>query len=62
MRKYMEQNSAPIENDMKLWRRMGLDAIGSGSVARRPKVRHNPAAIARVAVEMAMEARKRISN
>jgi uncharacterized cofD-like protein len=60
-RRYAEQNSAPIENDIHVLEAMGLQIIGADLVQKGRKVRHNPAAIARVAVELAMEARKRRS-
>jgi len=60
-RRYAEQNSAPIENDIGVLQEMGLEIIGADLVQKGRKVRHNPAAIARVAVELAMEARKRRS-
>ncbi len=60
-RRYAEQNSAPIENDIGVLQEMGLEIIGADLVQKGRKVRHNPVAIARVAVELAMEARKRRS-
>lgn len=61
-RRYAEQNSAPIENDIRVLKGMGLAVIGADLLQRGPKVRHNPAAIAAVAVELALEARKRRSR
>src|SRR5580692_3019435 len=58
-RRYAEQNSAPIENDIRALEGMGLEVIGADLVQKGRKVRHDPAAIARVAVELAVEARKR---
>jgi uncharacterized cofD-like protein len=60
-RRYAEQNSAPIENDIRALEGMGLEVIGADLVQKGRKVRHDPAAIARVAVELAVEARKRRS-
>jgi len=58
-RRYAEQNSAPIENDVRVLEGMGLEVIGADLVQKGRKVRHDPAAIARVAVELAVQARKR---
>lgn len=58
-RRYAEQNATPIENDIPELERMGLVVIGADLLQKGPKVRHNPDAIARVAVELAMQARKR---
>jgi len=58
-RSYAEQNSAPIDLDIAALEEMGLQVIGADLLQKGRKVRHNPAAIARVAVEMAAEARKR---
>jgi uncharacterized cofD-like protein len=57
-RSYAEQNSVPIEIDMAALEGMGLEVIGANLLQKGRKVRHNPAAIARVAVEMAAEAGK----
>lgn len=58
-RRYAEQNAAPIENDIRALELMGLQVIGADLLQKGLKVRHNPAAIARVAVDLAVEARKR---
>jgi uncharacterized cofD-like protein len=58
-RRYAEQNSAPIDNDIRVLEEMGLAVIGADLLQKGSKVRHNPAAIARVAVELAAEARRR---
>jgi uncharacterized cofD-like protein len=56
---YAEQNSTPIENDTCVLEEMRLEVIGADLLHKGGKVRHNPSAIARVAVELAAEARKR---
>jgi|ERR1039458_8289784 uncharacterized cofD-like protein len=61
-RRYAEQNSAPIEyhdNDVAALEQMGLNVIGADLLQKGRKVRHNPEAIARVAVDLAIRARKR---
>jgi uncharacterized cofD-like protein len=57
-RSYAEQNSVPIEVDISALEEMGLQVIGADLLQKGRKVRHNPAAIAKVAVELAAEARK----
>jgi uncharacterized cofD-like protein len=62
-RRYAEQNAAPIENDVHAVERMGLEVIGADLLQKgRRVVRHNPAAIACVAVELALESRRRRSE
>jgi uncharacterized cofD-like protein len=58
-RRYAEQNSAPIENDIEGLERMGIHVIGADLLQKGPMVRHNPNAIARVAVGLAVQARER---
>jgi uncharacterized cofD-like protein len=58
-RRYEEQNAAPILNDMAALEAMGLEVIGADLLQRGWKVRHNSVAIARVAVELAVESRGR---
>jgi uncharacterized cofD-like protein len=59
-RRYAEQNSAPIENDVQGLERMGLNVIGADLLQKGSRVRHNPDLIARVAVDLAIQARKRL--
>jgi hypothetical protein len=63
-RTYATQNSTPIENDCETLRSLGVDVIEADLLMKeflknRQKVRHNPAAIARVAVDLAMRGRMR---
>jgi uncharacterized cofD-like protein len=58
-RRYAEQNAAPIEHDTPALRQMGLEVIGADLLQKGPRVRHNSEAIARVAMELATESRKR---
>lgn len=55
---YAEQNAAPIRNDIDALKVMGLSTIGADLLQKGPKVRHNPDAIARVAMELARESRR----
>lgn len=58
-RRYAEQNSVPIVNDIEAIERMCLDVIGADLAQKGPKVRHSPEAIARIAVDLARLARER---
>jgi uncharacterized cofD-like protein len=58
-RVYSEQNSAPVENDVDAVRELGVEVIEADLLMKGPKVRHNPAAVARVAMELAMRGRLR---
>jgi uncharacterized cofD-like protein len=58
-RRYAEQDSTPIENDIDVLEKTGLEVIGADLLQRGPQIRHNPAAIARIAVELAVRARAR---
>jgi len=59
MCRYAEQNSAPIVNDVATLEGMNLDVIGADLMQKGQKVRHNPDAIARIAVDLALLARER---
>jgi len=52
-RRYAEQNSAPVECDTAAIEQMGIEVLAADLVLKGVKVRHNPAAIARVAVDLA---------
>jgi uncharacterized cofD-like protein len=52
-RRYADQNSAPVECDTAVIERMGLEVLATDLVLKGVKVRHNPAAIARIAVDLA---------
>jgi uncharacterized cofD-like protein len=56
---YAAQNSTPIVTDLAALERMNVDVIGADLAQRGPKVRHNPDAIARIAVDLARLARER---
>jgi uncharacterized cofD-like protein len=57
--RYAEQDAVPIENNVPVLEAMGLEVIGADLLQKGPKVRHNPAAIARIAMDLAIEARER---
>jgi uncharacterized cofD-like protein len=58
-RKYAERSAAPIENDVHRLRALGLEVIEAELLQKGPKVRHNPATIAAIAMELAMRGRAR---
>lgn len=58
-RNYAAQNSVPVVCDMEAIERMGIEVLQADLVQKGVKVRHNPAAIARVAVELAARSRSR---
>ena len=60
--RYAAENAAPIVNDPDVIRGMGLRVVEADLLQRSAKVRHNPAAIARVVAELAMEGRQRRSG
>ena len=57
LRRYAEQNSRPIEPDAPKLRQMGLDVIGADLVLKGRQVRHDPAAVAGVAMKLAGRSR-----
>jgi uncharacterized cofD-like protein len=57
-RRYAAENSSPIAGNAEAIRSMGLKVIEEDLVQKGLKVRHNSAAIARVALELAARARK----
>lgn len=61
---YAAENSMPTENNLELIQRMGIEAIGADLVMRshdagNHRARHNPAAVARVAIDLAVRGRRR---
>ncbi len=56
-RRYAEQGSTPIEPDCNALRAMGLEVTGADLLQKGSRVRHNPDAIARVALELARQSR-----
>jgi uncharacterized cofD-like protein len=57
-RRYARENAAPIRNDCDVIRRMGVEVMEADLLLKGDKVRHDPAAVARVAVELAQRARE----
>jgi len=58
-RNYAAQNQTPIVTDLDTLKHMNLDVIGADLAQKGPRVRHNPEAIARIAVDLARLARER---
>ncbi len=58
-RRYARQQSAPVENDLNEIGATGVNVVCGDLVQESDVVRHNPDAIAAIAIELAMEGRKR---
>jgi uncharacterized cofD-like protein len=58
-RRYAAQRAMPVETDMEELRKLGVTVIRRELVARSENVRHDPDAIAAVAVELASVGRRR---
>jgi uncharacterized cofD-like protein len=55
--RYARQSAAPIENDIDVLRGLGLEVIEADLLQRGPRVRHDPMAIAAVALDLAVRGR-----
>ncbi len=58
-RRYAREQSSPVENDFDQIGAMGVNVVCGDLVQQSGLVRHNPAAIAAIAVELAREGRRR---
>jgi len=58
-RRYAEQNASPVENDFDKLREMGLEIVEANLLQKGPKVRHNPAAVGAVGLDLALRGRER---
>jgi uncharacterized cofD-like protein len=58
-RRYAREHSAPVENDFEQMTAMGVHVVCGDLVQQSDVVRHNPDAIAAIAMELAIEGRKR---
>jgi uncharacterized cofD-like protein len=58
-RRYAAEKVYPVEVDLPRLQQHGVEVIGRNLLARAEKVRHNPAAVADIAVELARKARAR---
>ncbi len=58
-RRYAKQNAQPVENDLERLAAMGVKVISQELAAQGVKVRHDPAAIAEIAIRLAGEGRLR---
>lgn len=58
-RHYAAQKIYPVENDIPRLEEMGLHVIGASLLADADRVRHNPRATAAIAVDLALEGRRR---
>jgi uncharacterized cofD-like protein len=53
-RRYARQNVKPVENDLAAIEKMGIRVVEAQLLQRTAQVRHDPAATARVAIELAL--------
>jgi uncharacterized cofD-like protein len=58
LKKYARQQALPVENDLERLRAMGVKIVGRDLVQEAGKIRHDPAATAAVAIELAAEGRR----
>ena len=58
-RRRPREHSAPVENDFEQMSAMGVHVVCGDLVQQSNVVRHNPDAIAAIAMELAIEGRKR---
>ncbi|MES1257944.1 MAG: uridine diphosphate-N-acetylglucosamine-binding protein YvcK [Acidobacteriota bacterium] len=58
-RRYAEQNAVPVEIDADRLHQLGLDILEADLLQKGPKVRHNPAAIGAVVLQLAEQGRQR---
>lgn len=56
-RHYAEQNSVPVESDVEKIRRCGIEVLTAELLQNGPRIRHDPAAAARVVFELAKQGR-----
>ena len=59
LRRYARQESAPVKIDYKEIGELGVNVVSGDYVQESDLVRHNSEAIAAIAIELAMEGRKR---
>jgi len=59
LNKYARQNAMPVENDLGRLKNLGVKIVGSDLVQEADKIRHDPEAIADIALELAAEGRTR---
>lgn len=57
--RYARQRALPVEADLERLRRMGVKVLARDLLQEGEKVRHDPAVTAQVAVELALEGRRR---
>ncbi len=58
-RKYAEREARPVENDLDALHKLGAGVVSGDFVAEAETIRHDPAALARVVIELAAEGRRR---
>lgn len=58
-RKYAAEQVQPVENDIDRFEEMSVQVVGANLLAQGDAVRHDPAAIAEIAMELARKGRRR---
>lgn len=58
-KQYEAQHALPVENDIDALERMGVRVVACDLFAKGHKVRHDPAAVADVVIQLAADARRR---
>lgn len=58
-RQYARKHAMPVELDLDRIRAMGLSVVSGDLLEETVKIRHSPAALARIALELAAEGRRR---
>jgi 2-phospho-L-lactate transferase/gluconeogenesis factor (CofD/UPF0052 family) len=61
-RRYAAQRAMPVENDLDRLEEMGLTVVGAKLLQKAEKVRHNPDAMAALALDLAAKGRGRRSG
>lgn len=59
LKKYARQNALPVENDIDRLKNLGVKIVGRDLVQKAGKIRHDPKAIADIALQLAAEGRSR---
>ena len=58
LKRYAEEEAAPVENDIERLEEMGIQVVGAPLVADKKLVRHDPDAAAEIAVKLAERGRR----
>lgn len=58
-RRYAQQSAAPVENDFETLKELELEVLAADLLQKGARVRHNPAAIGKVTLDLAKRGRQR---